>query len=64
MHGTKVHNKGTCLTVSSVQLKPVTLQGALAIQIKVSYLAEDSGETTTSNHEINKNSKGVWWFTR
>lgn len=64
MHGTKVHNKGSCLTVSSVQLRPVTSQGAQAIQIKVSYLAEDSGETTTSNHEINKNSKGVWWFTR
>jgi hypothetical protein len=64
MHGTKVHNKTTCLTVTSVQLKLVTLQGALAIQIKVSYIAEDSGETTTSNHEINKNSKGLWWFTR
>jgi hypothetical protein len=64
MHGTKVHNKGTCLTVTNVLLKPVSFQGAAAIQIKVSYLAEDSGETTTSNHEINKNSKGVWWFTR
>lgn len=64
MHGTKAHNKSTCLTVANVLLKPVTFQGAPAIQIKVSYLAEDSGETTTSNHEINKNSKGVWWFTR
>ena len=64
MHGTKAHNKGACLTVTNVLLKPVTFQGAPAIQIKVSYLAEDSGETTTSNHEINKNSKGVWWFTR
>jgi hypothetical protein len=64
MHGTKVHNKNSCLTVTNVLLKPVTFQGAPAIQIKVSYLAEDSGETTTSNHEINKNSKGVWWFTR
>jgi hypothetical protein len=64
MHGTKVHNKSTCLTVTNVLLKPVAFQGATAIQIKVSYLAEDSGETTTSNHEINKNNKGVWWFTR
>jgi hypothetical protein len=64
MHGTKVHNKSTCLTVTNVLLKPVAFQGSQAIQIKVSYLAEDSGETTTSNHEINKNSKGVWWFTR
>ena len=64
MHGTKVHNKSTCLSVTNVLLKPVTFQGAPAIQIKVSYVAEDSGETTTSNHEINKNSKGVWWFTR
>jgi hypothetical protein len=64
MHGTKVHNKSSCLTVSNVLLKPVSFQGAAAIQIKVSYLAEDSGETTTSNHEINKNNKGVWWFTR
>jgi hypothetical protein len=64
MHGTKVHNKSKCLTVSSVQLRPLNFQGAQAIQIKVSYLSEDSGETTTSNHEINKNGKGTWWFTR
>jgi hypothetical protein len=64
MHGTKAHVKNTCLTVTSVLLKPIEGQGAAAIQIKVSYLAEDSGEKTTSNHEINKNSKGVWWFTR
>jgi hypothetical protein len=64
MHGTKAHNKNSCLTVSAIQLKPLSYQGAAAIQIKVSYLAEDSGETTTSNHEINKSNKGVWWFTR
>jgi hypothetical protein len=64
MHGTKVHNKNSCLTVSAIALKPLSYQGLAGIQIKVSYLAEDSGETTTSNHEINKNSKGVWWFTR
>ena len=64
MHGTKVHNKNSCLTVSAIALKPLSYQGLAGIQIKVSYLAEDSGETTTSNHEINKNNKGVWWFTR
>ena len=64
MHGTKLHNKNSCLTVSAISLKPLSYQGLAGIQIKVSYLAEDSGETTTSNHEINKNSKGVWWFTR
>lgn len=64
MHGTKLHNKNSCLTVSAIALKPLSYQGLAGIQIKVSYLAEDSGETTTSNHEINKNSKGVWWFTR
>ncbi len=64
MHGTKLHNKNSCLTVSSVQLKPLSYQGLAALQIKVSYVADDSGETTTSNHEINKNNKGVWWFTR
>ena len=64
MHGTKLHNKSSCLTVSAIALKPLSYQGLAGIQIKVSYLAEDSGETTTSNHEINKNSKGVWWFTR
>ena len=67
MHGTKLHNKSTCLTVTSVVLKPATSKAGDALQIKVLYLAEDSGETTTSNHEINKNSKnskGVWWFTR
>ena len=63
MHGTKLHNKSSCLSVSSITLKPMSNPGA-AIQIKVSYVADDSGETTTSNHEINKNSKGVWWFTR
>ncbi|MEQ1535690.1 MAG: hypothetical protein ABL923_07400 [Burkholderiaceae bacterium] len=64
MHGTKVHNKNSCLTVSAIALKPLSYQGLAGIQIKVSYVAEDSGETTTSNHEINKNNKGVWWFTR
>lgn len=71
MHGTKIHAKTTCLTVTSVIIKPATTQvkaGGVAtqdaLQIKVSYMAEDSGETTTSNHEINKNIKGVWWFTR
>lgn len=71
MHGTKNHNKSSCLTVASVVVKPAITQvkqgGSLtpnALQIKVSYVAEDSGETTTSNHEINKNAKGVWWFTR
>lgn len=64
MHGTKLHNKNNCLTVSAITLKPLSYQGLAGIQIKVSYVAEDSGETTTSNHEINKNSKGVWWFTR
>jgi hypothetical protein len=64
MHGTKAHNRNSCLTVSSVALKVANTKGGDALQIKVSYLADDSGETTTSNHEINKNSKGVWWFTR
>lgn len=71
MHGTRNHSKASCLTVVSVQLKPASTQvkaggdqALNALQIKVSYLAEDSGETTTSNHEINKNAKGVWWFTR
>jgi hypothetical protein len=64
MHGTKSHNKNSCLTVSSVVLKVAATKTGDALQIKVAYLAEDSGETTTSNHEINKNSKGVWWFTR
>jgi hypothetical protein len=64
MHGTKSHNKNSCLTVSGVVLKVANTKSGDALQIKVSYAAEDSGETTTSNHEINKNSKGVWWFTR
>lgn len=71
MHGTRNHNKASCLTVVSVQLKPASTQvkaggvkAGEALQIKVSYLAEDSGESTTSNHEINKNAQGVWWFTR
>lgn len=71
MHGTKNHNKASCLSVTSVIVKPASTQvkagGAQtgeALQIKVSYLADDSGETTTSNHEINKNAKGVWWFSR
>ena len=64
MHGTKAHNKSSCLTVTSVVLKVANTKAGDALQIKVSYVAEDSGETTTSNHEINKNNKGVWWFTR
>ena len=64
MHSTKAHGKDSCLTVASVVLNVANTKAGDALQIKVSYLAEDSGETTTSNHEINKNSKGVWWFTR
>lgn len=64
MHGTKAHSKNNCLTVSNVVLNVANTKAGDAIQIKVSYVADDSGETTTSNHEINKNSKGVWWFTR
>jgi hypothetical protein len=71
MHATKKHSKMSCLTVSGIIIKPASTQvkaggvAALdALQVKVSYVAEDSGETTTSNHEINKNIKGVWWFTR
>ena len=64
MHGTKAHSKNSCLTVTGVVLKPASSKAGDALQIKVLYLAEDSGETTTSNHEINKNNKGVWWFTR
>ena len=71
MHGTKKHSKSSCLTVTGVVVKAASTQVkaggtkvADALQLKVSYLADDSGETTTSNHEINKNAKGVWWFTR
>ncbi len=71
MHGTKNHSKSSCLTVTGVIVKAASTQvkagGAKvadALQIKVIYLADDSGEITTSNHEINKNAKGVWWFTR
>ena len=64
MNSTRQHNKSSCLTVASVVLKPAATKTGDALQIKVSFLAEDSGETTTSNHEINKNNKGVWWFTR
>lgn len=64
MHSTKAHSKNSCLTVSSVVLNVANTKAGDALQIKVSYQAEDSGETTTSNHEINKNSKGLWWFTR
>jgi hypothetical protein len=64
MNSTRQHNKSACLSVTSVALKPAATKAGDALQIKVSFLAEDSGETTTSNHEINKNSKGIWWFTR
>ena len=71
MHGTKLHDKSKCLSVTSVvikhvknPLKPSASSWSDALQIKVSFIADDSGETSTSNHEINKNSRGVWWFTR
>ena len=71
MHGIKLHDKSKCLSVSSVvikhvknPLKPSASSWTDALQIKVSFIADDSGETSTSNHEINKNTRGVWWFTR
>lgn len=71
MHGTKLHDKSKCLSVTSVvikhvknPLKPSASSWTDALQIKVSFIADDSGETSTSNHEINKNTRGVWWFTR
>ena len=71
MHGTKLHDKSQCLSVTSVvikhvknPLKPSASSWTDALQIKVSFIADDSGETSTSNHEINKNTRGVWWFTR
>ena len=71
MHGTKLHDKSKCLSVTSVvikhvknPLKPSASSWTDALQIKVSFIADDSGETSTINHEINKNTRGVWWFTR
>ena len=71
MHGTKMHDKSKCLSVTSVvikhvknPLKPSASSWTDALQIKVSFIADDSGETSTSNHEMNKNTRGVWWFTR
>ena len=71
MHGTKLHDKSKCLSVTSVvikhvknPLKPSASSWTDALQIKVSFIADDSGETSTSNHEMNKNTRGVWWFTR
>ncbi|HMS26019.1 MAG TPA: hypothetical protein PKC80_01410 [Burkholderiaceae bacterium] len=71
MHGTKLHDKTKCLSVVSVMikhvknpLKPSASSWTDALQIKVSLIADDSGETSTSNHEINKNTRGVWWFSR
>ena len=71
MHGTKLHDKSQCLSVTSVvikhvknPLKPSASSWTDALQIKVSFIADDSGETSTSNHEMNKNTRGVWWFTR
>ena len=71
MHGTKLHDKSKCLSVTSVvikhvknPLKPSASSWTDALQIKVSFIADDSGETSTSNHEINKNTRGVWWFSR
>lgn len=71
MHSTKLHDKSKCLSVQSViikhvknPLKPGTSSWTDALQIKVSLIADDTGEKSTSNHEINKNMRGVWWFTR
>ncbi|HOZ66269.1 MAG TPA: hypothetical protein PLH13_02405, partial [Burkholderiaceae bacterium] len=65
MHGTKLHDKSQCLSVTSVvikhvknPLKPSASSWTDALQIKVSFIADDSGETSTSNHEINKNTRG------
>lgn len=55
------HDKQQCMSVARVSgWKSPALN---ALQFDVLFLAEDSGETTTTHHEIVKQPDGLWLFT-
>lgn len=60
LKSTPYHNKSACLTVKKIQgWKSPALN---ALQFEVIYVAEDSGESTKTNHKIIKQPDGSWLF--
>lgn len=60
MNQTPYHNKNTCLNVARIQAWQAPALNAL--KFEVVYLAEDSGESTKTNHEMVRQPDGVWLF--
>lgn len=56
------HNKGTCATVLRVQGWSMPSKNSL--QFEVVYVADDSGESGKTEHEVQKQPSGQWLFTR
>lgn len=58
----RYHNKGACLTVTRIH--GWTAPALNALTFEVVYLAEDSGESTKTRHQIVKQPDGEWLFGR
>ncbi len=59
---TRYHDKGTCLTVARIHGWSAPALNAL--NFEVVYLAEDSGESIKTNHQMVKQPDGIWLFTK
>lgn len=59
---TRYHNKGACLTVTRIHGWIAPALNALTFEVV--YLAEDSGESTKTRHQIIKQPDGDWLFGR
>jgi hypothetical protein len=59
---TRYHDKSSCLTV--VRIQGWNAPALNALKFEVVYLANDSGESAKTNHEMVKQPDGVWLFNR
>jgi hypothetical protein len=62
MNGMKYHDKAQCLTVKRVHGWKAPANNAL--QFETVYVADDSGESGTTVHEVIRQPDGAWLFTR
>ena len=58
----KYHNKAACLSV--VRIHGWVAPALNALKFEVVYVADDSGESVKTNHQIVKQPDGNWLFTR
>jgi hypothetical protein len=62
MTSARYHDKGSCLTV--VRIQGVATPALNALRFEVVYLAEDSGESIKTWHELVRQPDGQWLFNR